>query len=35
MIEAFKEYSSGLFQKIRDAENLHAEKLQEECQNQV
>ena len=34
MIEAFKEHASGLFQKIRDAENLHHEKLTEECQNQ-
>jgi len=35
MIESFKEYSSGIFQKIRDAETLHHEKLQEECQNQL
>lgn len=35
MIEAFKEHASGLFQKIRDAENLHHEKLTEECQNQL
>ena len=30
-----KEYASGIFQKIRDAESLHHEKLQEECQNQL
>lgn len=35
IIEAFKEFASGLFQKIRDAENLHHEKLTEECQNQL
>lgn len=35
MIESFKEYASGIFQKIRDAETLHHEKLQEECQNQL
>ena len=35
MVESFKEYSSGIFQKIRDAEALHHEKLQEECQNQL
>ena len=35
MIESFKEYSSGIFQKIRDAEGMHHEKLQEECQNQL
>jgi len=35
MVESFKEYASGLFQKIRDAEGLHHEKLQEECQNQL
>ena len=34
MIESFKEYSSGIFQKIRDAETRHHEKLQEEWTGQ-
>ena len=35
MSNGFTEYASGQFSKIRDIENLHFEKLQEDCQVQL
>lgn len=35
MCGQFLEYASGQFSKIREIENLHNEKLQEDCQIQL